>query len=103
MRFRQTAGNIVAIAAVCAGIYLALNWQTFERGESDLERAAKSACVDAARGRYDVTSARAYQVRENSNGFTVLVTVVQNNGDPAQVTCLTSSRGGVRDVSIDVR
>ena len=82
---------------------MALNWQPFELGESDMERAAKSACVDAARGRYDVTSARAYKVRENSNGYTVLVTVVLKDGDPAQVTCLTNSRGSVRDVSIDVR
>ena len=103
MRFRQTAGNIVAIAAVGVGIYMALNWQTFESGESEVERAAKSACVDATRGRYDVTSARAYKVRANSNGYTVLITVVQKNGDPAQVTCLTSARGSVRDVSIDVR
>lgn len=94
---------MVAIAAVCAAIYVALNWQTFESGESDVERAAKSACVDATRGRYDVKSARAYRVRENSNGYTVLVTVVLEDGDPAQVTCLANSRGSVRDVSIDVR
>jgi hypothetical protein len=103
MRLRRITGNIVPIALVCAGIYIALNWQSLQPGESETERSAKDACVEATRSRYDVTSARAYQVRENSNGYTVLVTVVQKNGDPAQVTCLTSARGNVRDVSIDVR
>ncbi len=103
MRVRQIAANVVPIALVCAGIYVALNWQSFDPGESATERGAKAACVEATRSRYDVTSPRAYQVRENSNGYTVLVTVVQKNGDPAQVTCLTSARGNVRDISIDVR
>ena len=103
MRLRQIAGRIVPIVVVGAGIYIALNWQSFDPIESETERVAKDACVEATRGRYDVTSARAYRVRENSNGYTVLVTVVQKNGDPAQVTCLTSPRGSVRDISIDVR
>ena len=103
MRLRQITGSVVPIAVVCAGIYVALNWQSFDPGESETERFAKDACVAATKSRYDLTSARAYQIRENSNGYTVLVTVVQKNGDPAQVTCLTSARGSVRDISIDVR
>ena len=103
MRVRQITGNIVKLAILGACVYAAMKWQAGESQDSGLKAFAESACVDEIGSRYKVSTVRVYELRENSNGFTVRASATLARGAPVKIVCLTNPHGGVREVTIDER
>ena len=100
---RQAIGNLVKLALLCAGAWLAYSWIAEDGGDNEVEAFARSACLDEARGRYDLASARVYEVTENSRGFVVRISATLARGKPVKVSCLTSAHGGVIHIEVDER
>lgn len=103
MKVRQFVGNAIKIGVLAACVYVAMNWPSISGSGDGVEAFAKSACLDATNGRFDVTKSRVYDLAPNANGYVVRLSVTLANGDPAKVVCLTTPQGGVRDITIDVR
>ena len=99
----RLVGNLIKAAILLAGIYVIVKWAPIEMQADDKAEFAESACRDAARARYDVSTVRVYDVSKTNNGYVVRITVTLARGTPAKVVCLTNSNGGVRDISIDER
>lgn len=103
MRFPKLVGNVVKVAALGACAYVALNWQSMSGSGDDVEKFARSACLDATGSRFNVTRIRVYDTAKNANGYVVRISVTLADGEAAKVVCLTTPQGRVRDVTIDVR
>jgi len=103
MRASQLVGNLVKIAVLFACVYAVVNWQTINPQQSDVAAFAESACIDAARARYEVSRLRAYEIKERDDGYIVRISATLSKGTAAKVICLTNAHGSVRDISIDVR
>ena len=99
----QTIGNIVKLAILCAGAYFAYSWYGNNGGTSEAAEFARSACLDRARSRFNLASARVYEVTENSRGFVVRVSATLASGKPVKVSCVCNANGGVNDIEIDER
>ena len=99
----QALGNLVKLALLCGGAYLAFNWYSGTSSGSEVEEFAKSACLDATKRRMEVSSARVYEVTESSRGFVVRITATLVRGTPVKVACVTNAHGGVTDLDIDER
>ena len=99
----QTIGNIVKFAILCGGAYLAYSWYGSESGSNEAADFAQSACLDTARSRFNLASARVYEVKENSRGFVVRVSATLASGKPVKVSCVCNAQGGVNDIDIDER
>ena len=70
---------------------------------SGVESFAESACVSEAKARYRLARASAYEIRRNSNGYTVRISATLSRGPAAKITCLTNPSGGVLDMTIEER
>lgn len=100
---RQALGTVVKLAILCAGAYLAYSWYADSGGDNEVTAFARSACLDEATRRYDLASARVYDVTQNSRGFVVRISATLARGKPVKVSCLTSAHGGVIDIVVDER
>ena len=96
-------GDVFKAALVCACVYGIVNWESISQRDGAVVDFAKNACVDAIRGRYDVSKVRTYEVNENSNGYVVRASVTLAKGTSAKVVCLTNAHGGVREIGIEER
>jgi hypothetical protein len=99
----QALGNLVKLALLCGGAYLAYNWYSDTSGTNEVAEFAKGACLDATKRRMDVSSARVYDVIESNRGFVVRITATLTRGKPVKVACVTNMHGGVTDLDIDER
>ena len=100
---RQAIGNVVKLAILGGGAWLAYDWYADSGGDNEVTAFARSACLDAARSRYGLASARVYEATENSRGFVVRISATLARGKPVKVSCLTSAHGGVIDMEVDER
>jgi len=99
----RLVGNLIKVAILLAGIYAVVKWDPIGLRKDDSAEFAERACRDEASARYNVSTARVYDVSETNNGYVVRITVTSSRGNPARVVCLTNAQGGVRDISIDER
>ena len=99
----QALGNLVKLALLCGGAYLAYDWYSNSSSDSEVADFARSACLDATRRRMDVSSARVYEVIESDRGFVVRISATLTRGKPVKVACVTNAHGGVTDLDIDER
>ena len=103
MRAHQIAGPVFKLAILGACVYAVMKWQVGESQDGAVRAFAESACVDEIGSRYSVSAVRVYDLKENSNGYTVRASGTLARGTPVKIVCLTSPHGGVRDVAIDQR
>lgn len=103
MRVRQIAGNVVKLAILAACVYAAMQWQAGEFEDSSLEAFTESACAREISSRYSVSTVRVYDLKENSNGYTVRASATLDRGTPVKIVCLANPHGGIREVTIDER
>ena len=73
MSARGAIGSVFKLAVLCGIAYVLFNWKTISPGGSDVEAFAKDACVSAAKARYDLSRANAYDISRNSNGYVVRI------------------------------
>ena len=83
--------------------YAVYKWAPIGTSEDVDVEFAKTACMDAARDRFNVSGIRVYDVQESNDGLVVRASVTLANSNRAKVTCLTNQHGTVRDVIIDER
>ena len=100
---REAIGNIVKLAILCAGGYVAYNWYADSDADNEVTAFARSACLDEATRRYELASARVYEVTESTRGYVVRISATLARGKPVKVSCLTSMNGGVIDIDVDER
>ena len=100
---RQAIGNLLKLAVLVGLGYMLYNWQSGDREDGNAADFARSACLDEAARRYDVTNARVYEVTKNARGYAVSITVTLSRGPSARVTCIANAHGGVTDMAIDER
>jgi len=104
MKIGKTIGGIVKAALVVGLIYAVVNWRGVDKvDDDDVREFSERACITEIGHRYNVSTARVYAVNENSNGYTVRVTVTLAKGNTAKVICLTNTHGGVKDITIEER
>ena len=103
MKTRQAIGSLFKLALLGGVAYVVLNWETISSGGSGVESFAESACVSEAKARYRLARASAYEIRRNSNGYTVRISATLSRGPAAKITCLTNPSGGVLDMTIEER
>ena len=103
MKIGKTIGEIVKAVLLVGLIYAVVNWQDVDKVDDDVREFAEQACITEIGHRYNVSTARVYAVNENSNGYTVRVTVTLAKGNTAKVNCLTNTHGGVKDITIEER
>ena len=80
-----------------------MQWQAAESQGGNVRAFAENACEDEIRSRFSVTTVRIYDLKPNSNGYSVRASATLTKGTPVKIVCLTSPHGGVRDVTIDER
>ncbi len=103
MSIGKKIGSLIRVAVVAALAYGIWTWQDNASQDGDTIAFARKACLDEIRGRYNVSSARVYDVEKNNNGYVVHATVTLPRGHAAKVLCLANPNGGVRDITIDER
>lgn len=103
MSARQIAGNVVKLAILGACIYGAMKWQAGESQNGGLKAFAESACKDEIESRFNVSTVRVYDLRENTNGYSVRASATLARGARVKIVCLTNPHGGIREVTIDER
>jgi hypothetical protein len=104
MKIGKTIGGIIKAALLVGLIYAVVNWRDVDKvDDDDVRDFAEQACITEIGHRYNVSTARVYAVNENSNGYTVRVTVTLAKGNTAKVNCLTNTHGGVKDITIEER
>jgi len=99
----QVVGNLLKLAVLVGLGYMLYNWQSGDHQDGSVAEFAKSACLDEAARRYDVSNARVYEVTKNARGYAVRITVTLSRGPSARVTCIANAHGGVTDMAIDER
>jgi hypothetical protein len=103
MKIGKTIGGIIKAALLVGLIYAVVNWRDVDKVDDDVRDFAEQACITEIGHRYNVSTARVYAVNENSNGYTVRVTITLAKGNTAKVNCLTNTHGGVKDITIEER
>lgn len=93
--------NLLKIGLLGAIAYGAWYWYSMESTSGGSTTHIEQACRDAINSRFDLTRVRVFDVRENSNGYTVRASGTLGNGGAAKLVCLTSRNGDVRDVTIE--
>ena len=100
---RAAIGSILKLALAGACIYALYTWQFAEPQGSEVRAFAEKACVDEIRSSYDVSTVRAYSIKENSDGYIVRASITMNKGGVAKVYCLANRHGGVKEISLEQR
>ena len=104
MRIRNTIGDILKAAVLCACVYGVVKWDPIElRDDDDVKEFAEKACIDEIRNRYDASTVNIYEVNESNNGYVVRASVGLARGKRAKGICLTNVHGGVREITIEQR
>jgi hypothetical protein len=103
LKIRRLTGSLLNLAIIGACAYGLVKWQSSAPEAGEVTSFAASACVDAARSRYDLSDARHYKTSQNSSGFVVRVSATTSRGKPAKIICLVNTHGGVNEISIDER
>jgi hypothetical protein len=103
MKIRNTIGDLLKAAILCACVYGVVKWGPIELREDDVNEFAEKACIDEIRNRYDASSVNVYEIKESNNGYVVRASVELARGKRAKSICLTNVHGGVRDITIEQR
>jgi hypothetical protein len=103
VRISQITGNLVKLAVFCACIYAVIKWEAGEFQGGGVKAFAKNACEDAVRSRFNVSRVSVYDLKANSNGYTVRASATLTRGTPVGIVCLTNLQGGILDVTVDER
>ncbi len=102
MKQSGIVGSTIKLVVILGCIYALVKYGYLDQKQNngDLGAYAEQACVDAIRGRFDTTSVNTYAVEENSNGYTVKVSVSLVRGTNSKIVCLANEQGGIRDITI---
>jgi hypothetical protein len=103
MRIRDTVGNLLKAAVLCACVYGAVKWGPSEPLEDDVNEFAERACIDEIRDRYDASSVNVYDVTESNNGYVIRASITLAKGKRAKGICLANTHGGIREITIEQR
>lgn len=103
VRVRQITGSFFKLAILCACVYAVTRWQAGEIQGDDVKAFAENACEDEVRSRFDVSRVSVYDLKANSNGYTVRASATLSRGTPVKIVCLANPQGGIRDVTVDER
>ena len=103
VRVRQITGSFFKLAILCACVYAVTKWQEGEIQGDDVKAFAENACEDEVRSRFDVSRVSIYDLKANSNGYTVRASATLSRGTPVKIVCLANPQGGIRDVTVDER
>jgi len=103
MKIGAAIGNVLKIALLGACIYVFIKWDFTDSRNDEGSGFAEHACVTEIRGRFDVTSAKAYSVERNEKGYVVHATMTLARGTPAKVICLCNEHGGVEEIRVEER
>ena len=71
MRLRDTFGNLLKAALLCACVYAVVKWGPIAPQEDEVNRFAEKACIDEIRNRYDASTVNVYKINESSNGYVI--------------------------------
>lgn len=103
MKISSVFDSTVKIALLGACIYGLVKFDVINLQGDDVADFAEQSCVDEARSRHALAAAKAYSVKENSNGYVVRLTATLSRGGAASVVCLTNELGTVREITIEER
>ena len=103
LRVREITGSLFKLALLCACVYAATKWQAGDFQGSDIKAFAKNACEDEVRSRFNVSRVSVYDLKANSNGYTVRASATLTRGTPIRIVCLANHQGGIRDITVDER
>ena len=100
MKLIRRIKDLAVLAAVAAGGYALLNWESLNPATDESVAFAKRACTDSIERRYSARSVRPYKVEKSPTGYVVRASATLPRGASARVSCLANDHGGVEDLEI---
>ena len=103
MRLGKILNNILAIAVLCGGIYVLMNWESIRPQDDPDAQYAERSCMTEIQSRFDATSANVYSVTEKDAGYVVRASMTLPRGNAVKVICLANEHGRITEVRVDER